>query len=211
MPPPRPGGPEGETIELGGVVVRPGWLDRAAQERVLRDILAVLDEAPPVHPFTPWGRPMSVGMSAAGEWGWVSDRRGYRYERRHPVTGRPWPAIPPSVLAVWEALCPGARAPECCLVNLYRGRARMGMHRDADEADPGQPVLSISLGDEALFRVGGPVRGGPTRSVWLRSGDVAVMAGAGRLAFHGIDRVREGSSDLVPGGGRINLTLRVVT
>jgi alkylated DNA repair protein (DNA oxidative demethylase) len=113
-------------------------------------------------------------------------------------------------LAVWERFAPGARAPECCLVNLYR-EARMGLHQDRDEADLSQPVVSISLGDEALFRVGGTERGGPTRSVWLRSGDVAVLAGPARLAFHGVDRVRAGSSSLVPGGGRINLTLRVVT
>ena len=149
-------------------------------------------------------------MSAAGAFGWVSDARGYRYAAERP-TGGAWPPIPDSVLAVWDALLPGARAPESCLVNLYRGAARMGLHQDRDEADLTQPVLSISLGDEALFRVGGTERGGPTASAWLRSGDVAVLAGAARLAFHGIDRVREGSSRLVPGGGRINLTLRVVT
>ena len=196
-------------VDLRGVEVRPGFLDRAAQELMLRDVLAIMEAAPPFHPVTRWGKAMSVAMTSAGRFGWFSDGRGYRYVDRHP-SGVPWPPIPPSVLAVWEALAPGARAPECCLVNLYRG-ARMGLHQDRDEADLSQQVVSVSLGDEALFRVGGAERGGPTESHWLRSGDVGVIGGPARLAFHGIDRVREGSSGLIPGGGRINLTLRVVT
>lgn len=197
-------------LVVRGVGVWPGFLDRPAQEAMLADVLGVMDAAPPFHPVTRWGKAMSVAMTSAGRFGWFSDRRGYRYEARHP-SGVPWPPIPDSVLAVWEAVAPGARAPECCLVNRYRTGARMGLHQDRDEADLSQPVVSISLGDEALFRVGSVERGGPTESVWLRSGDVAVIGGAARLVHHGIDRVREGSSDLVPGGGRINLTLRVVT
>ena len=87
----------------------------------------------------------------------------------------------------------------------------MGLHQDRDEGDFTQPVLSISLGDEALFRIGNTTRGGKTESIWLKSGDVAVMAGTSRLVYHGIDRIRLGSSGVWPGGGRINLTLRVVT
>ena len=198
-------------VDLRGVTVRPGFLSRAAQEAMVADVLAVMAAAPPVHPVTRRGMAMSVAMTSCGALGWVSDRRGYRYEPRHPVTGAPWPPIPASVLAVWEAVAPGARAPESCLVNLYRGGARMGLHQDRDEADLAQPVVSVSLGDEALFRVGGTERGGPTASLWLRSGDVCVIGGPARLAFHGVDRVREGSSGLIPGGGRINLTLRVAT
>ena len=148
-------------------------------------------------------------MTSAGRYGWYSDRGGYRYERRHP-SGADWPPIPERVLAIWRTLIGTDRMPDCCLVNVYRDGARMGLHQDRDEADFAWPVLSVSLGDEALFRVGGPERGGPTESVWLRSGDVAVLGGAARLAFHGIDRVRAGSSTLLRGGGRINLTLRVV-
>jgi alkylated DNA repair protein (DNA oxidative demethylase) len=185
-------------------------LPQSAQEAMLADVLGVMDAAPPFHPVTRWGKAMSVAMTSAGRFGWFSDRRGYRYEERHP-SGAPWPPIPDSVLAVWRAVAPGAREPECCLVNLYRGPARMGLHQDRDEADLTQPVVSISLGDEALFRVGGTERGGPTESLWLRSGDVCVIGGPARLALHGVDRVREGSSALIPGGGRINLTLRVVT
>ncbi|MBP1805199.1 alpha-ketoglutarate-dependent dioxygenase AlkB family protein [Rubellimicrobium aerolatum] len=197
-------------IDVRGVEIRAGVLSRPEQEAMLRDVLAVQAAAPPFHPVTRWGKAMSVAMTSAGRFGWVSDRRGYRYEPRHP-SGVPWPPIPDSVLAVWRAVAPGMREPECCLVNLYRAGARMGLHQDRDEADLSQPVVSISLGDEALFRVGNLERGGTTESVWLRSGDVAVIGGAARLIHHGIDRVRDGSSDLIPSGGRINLTLRVVT
>ncbi len=200
----------GVPLDLRGVAVWPGFLDRPAQGAMLADVLRVMEAAPPFHLVTRWGKPMSVAMTSAGRFGWYSDRRGYRYVDRHP-SGVPWAPIPPSVLAVWEAVAPGARAPECCLVNLYRGPARMGLHQDRDEADLSQPVISISLGDDALFRVGGLERGGPTGSLWLRSGDVLAIGGPARLVHHGVDRLREGSSDLVPGGGRINLTLRVVT
>lgn len=200
----------GAPLSLRGVSVWPGLLARPAQEAMLADVLRVMEAAPPFHPVTRWGKAMTVAMTSAGRFGWYSDRRGYRYEAWHP-SGVPWPPIPALVLAVWEAVAPGARAPECCLVNLYLGAARMGLHQDRDEADLSQPVVSISLGDEALFRVGSVERGRSTESVWLRSGDVCVIGGAARLVHHGIDRVREGSSDLIPGGGRINLTLRVVT
>jgi alkylated DNA repair protein (DNA oxidative demethylase) len=154
---------------------------------------------------------MSVAMSNAGRFGWYTDKDGgYRYIERHPQTGRPWPAIPDEVLAVWEAVAQYPHAPECCLINLYRGGAKMGLHQDRDEEDFAAPVVSISLGDEALFRLGGTTRKGATRAMKLCSGDVVVLGGAGRLAFHGIDRVLAGSSRLIPGGGRINLTLRRV-
>nr|WP_275403029.1 alpha-ketoglutarate-dependent dioxygenase AlkB [Roseibacterium persicicum] len=196
-------------MDVGGVAVWAGWLSPAAQAQMVADVRAVAAAAPFFTPETPRGQKMSVRMTAAGDYGWVSDRRGYRYERRHP-SGVAWPPIPGSVLAVWRALSGVDRAPQCCLVNWYGEGAKMGLHQDRDEADLAMPVVSISLGDDALFRVGGTVRGGPTRSVWLRSGDVAVLGGAARLAYHGIDRVRPGSSTLLPRGGRINLTLRVV-
>lgn len=198
-----------ESVDVGGVTVWPGWLDAGAQAAMVDDIRAVAAAAPFFTPETPRGRKMSVRMTAAGRYGWVSDRKGYRYEPRHP-SGVDWPPIPASVLAVWRAVSGVDRDPQCCLVNWYGEGAKMGLHQDRDEADLDMPVVSISLGDEALFRVGGVERGGPTRSIWLRSGDVAVMGGAARLAHHGIDRLRFGSSTLLPRGGRINLTLRVV-
>ncbi len=153
---------------------------------------------------------MSVRMSAAGTYGWISDRTGYRYEPVHP-SGQAWPAIPEVLLDMWRSLVPQARLPECCLINWYDETAKMGMHQDRDEADMTQPVVSVSLGDEALFRMGNQTRGGKTESIWLRSGDVVVMTGSARTAYHGIDRIRPNSSALLPNGGRINLTLRVVT
>ena len=196
-------------LEIRGFRIYPSYLDRPAQEALLDDLRECLKAAPLFQPVTPRGRPMSVRMSAAGEFGWVTDRKGYRYERRHPAGGA-WPAIPDGLLRLWREVAPEARAPECCLINWYGEGARMGLHQDKDEADFSQPVVSVSLGDEALFRMGNEARGGRTESVWLKSGDVVVMGGAARLLHHGIDRVRHGSSTLLPQGGRINLTLRVV-
>jgi len=121
-----------------------------------------------------------------------------------------WPKIPESVRTIWHDLCPKSPDPECCLVNLYTKAAKMGLHQDKDEKSFKHPVLSISLGDDALFRMGGVSKSDPTESMWLSSGDVLVMDGASRLAYHGIDRIRFGSSQLIKSGGRINLTLRVV-
>lgn len=198
-------------LDLNGAQVWPGFLERSAQSAMLEDIRDVLRAAPLLRPVTPRGQQMSVRMSAAGRFGWVTDRRGYRYEEAHPGTGQPWPAIPASVLKVWQTLSGCTRAPECCLINFYDADARMGMHQDKDEVDFDAPVLSISLGDDALFRIGNLTRGGKTRSVWLHSGDVLVMGGDARLRFHGVDRIKPGTSPLMPKGGRVNLTLRVVT
>src|SRR3546814_4495893 len=155
----------------------------------------------------------SVRMTNAGSHGWFSDREGYRYLPRHPATGQPWPPIPDALLALWRAVAGYAGDPQCCLVNHYTPEARMGLHRDADEETFAAPVVSLSLGDCAVFRIGGAERRGPTSSLKLRSGDVMVLAGPARLAYHGIDRVLGGSSRLLEregweGGGRINVTLR---
>jgi alkylated DNA repair protein (DNA oxidative demethylase) len=195
--------------EMRGFLLYPGLIGREAQLAMVTAIRQVVALAPLYHPVTPGGRQMSVRMTAAGRLGWVTDRSGYRYEGRHP-SGAAWPAIPEAVMAVWRAVSGVAREPDCCLVNFYGEGARMGLHQDKDEGDFSYPVVSISLGDEALFRMGGVDRAEGTQSVWLRSGDVMVMGGAARLAHHGVDRVRHGSSTLLPQGGRINLTLRVV-
>ena len=197
------------TQTIRGVDVYEGFLDREAQEQVVDDIRGVAEIAPLFSPMTPYGKPMRVKMTSAGKYGWYSDRKGYRYERQHP-DGQDWPAIPESVLAIWRALVSTERMPDCCLVNYYGEQARMGMHQDRDEADFGWPVLSVSLGDEGMFRIGNATRGGKTQSVWLRSGDVVVMGGEARLLYHGLDKIRFGTSTLLPKGGRINLTLRVV-
>ena len=196
-------------LETGGFRIHKARLDRPAQVRMVEDLRGVLRAAPLFAPMTPWGRPMSVRMTSAGRYGWVSDRGGYRYAERHP-SGMAWPPIPDPVLDVWRELVSSDRMPDCCLVNWYGARARMGLHRDNDEADFTWPVLSISLGDAAVFRMGGPARADPTTSTTLESGDVVVMGGLARRAYHGIDRIRFGSSTLLAEGGRINLTLRVV-
>lgn len=197
-------------LRLRGFAIWKGWLDGAAQAEIIAALRPVLKAAPLFSPDTPRGGKMSVRMSAAGRFGWVSDRRGYRYEPRHP-SGVAWPPIPDPVLAVWDALAGSDRPPECCLINYYGADAKMGLHQDRDEADFSYPVLSISLGDDALFRIGNTTRGGATESIWLGSGDVVVMGGPARLTYHGVDRIRFGSSRLLPRGGRINLTLRVVS
>ena len=196
-----------------GLRLAPGRLDRAAQEALLADVEAVIAAAPLFLPRMPrTGAPMSVRMTNCGPLGWVSDRDGgYRYQPHHPETGAPWPAMPATLRALWDEFARYPAPPEACLVNLYRDGARMGLHVDADEAARDAPVVSISLGDTALFRVGGVRRADPTASLRLGSGDVVVLAGAARHSFHGIDRVLAGTSRLIPGGGRINLTLRRVT
>jgi len=173
------------------------------------ELRTVARAAPPFSPETPYGKPMSVRMTSAGRCGWYSDKAGYRYASRHP-DGSAWPPIPPSVMRSWHTLIGEERGPDCCLINFYGEGARMGMHQDRDEVDFSWPVLSISLGDDGLFRIGNTRRGGKTESLWLHSGDAVVMGGEARLTYHGIDRIRFGSSRLLPDGGRINATLRVV-
>jgi alkylated DNA repair protein (DNA oxidative demethylase) len=195
-----------------GVDYFPGFLDRAAQEALRDDVLAILKRAPPFRPRMPrTGKPFSVMMSNCGSLGWVSDENGYRYQPTHPETGCPWPAMPPTLLAAFAAIAPDAPPPEACLINVYDAAARMGLHQDRDEEELTAPVVSLSLGDTALFRVGGLQRNAPTRSFRLASGDAMSLAREGRLAFHGLDRLIAGSSTLLSQGGRINLTLRRVT
>ena len=191
-----------------GFRYHPDALTRAQQDALAGDVMAAAQDAPFFQPITPLGKPMSVRMTGFGPLSWITDAKGYRYEPRHPTTGRPWPAMPPVLLDLWRRFCPGAPEPDACLANLYRDGAKMGLHQDRDEHDFTVPVLSLSLGDTAVFRLGGTSRGGPTTSLKLKSGDVCILAGPARLAFHGVDRVLEGSSTVVPGGGRLNLTLR---
>lgn len=190
----------------------PGFLDRARQEQLVEAIRLVVAEAPLFVPEMPrTGKPMSVRMTNCGALGWVTDRdRGYRYQAQHPVTGRPWPPMPDLLLEIWQAVSASDKTPEACLVNFYSEEARMGLHQDRDERDLETAVVSISLGDSCLFRVGGKERGGQTMSFRLESGDVVVLGGEGRLAFHGVDRIYPNTSTLLKNGGRVNLTLRRV-
>jgi DNA oxidative demethylase len=191
----------------------PGKLKDAEQGRLLGALRAVMAEAPLFTPTMPRsGKPMSVRMTNCGPLGWVTDKeQGYRYQATHPVTGKPWPAMPQALLDLWADIARYPAPPEACLVNYYLGDAKMGLHQDKDEEDFAAPVVSVSLGDSAVFRVGGLTRKDPTHAFELKSGDVVVLGGDDRLAYHGIDRILPGTSDLLPEGGRLNLTLRRVT
>jgi alkylated DNA repair protein (DNA oxidative demethylase) len=199
-------------MAVGGLRLHPGYLDRSAQDALLLALRDVVRRAPVYTPRMPkTGKPMSVRMTNCGPLGWVTDERGYRYQPTHPETGEPWPPIPDILLKAWAELGGYAHQPESCLVNYYGPTAKMGLHQDRDEQDFAAPVVSLSLGDTGLFRIGGTKRGDPTRSLRLASGDGLVLAGDARLAFHGIDRIMPGTSTLLPDGGRINFTLRRVT
>lgn len=192
---------------MDGFSLFPAALDRQAQARLVESVLSAIRQAPLYRPITPGGKPFSVEMTNLGPLGWVSDRSGYRYQPFHPVTRQPWPEMPQVLLDVWTRYGGSQTPPDACLVNLYREPAKMGLHQDRDEADFAFPVVSISLGDTAIFRIG-PPGAGKTTTVRLTSGDICTLSGPARLARHGIDRILPGSSTLIPGGGRLNLTLR---
>lgn len=196
-----------------GFIYLPGHFDRLAQVALVTAIRRVIDLAPFYVPAMPRsGKPLSVAMTNCGRLGWVTDKTGgYRYQDHHPVTKRPWPEIPAALMDLWTDLAGYPAPPEACLVNAYGAGARMGSHRDADEADFSAPVVSVSLGDDAVFHIGGSNRSDPKSRIVLRSGDVVVLGGRSRLAYHGVDRIKPGTSTLLAEGGRLNLTLRRVT
>ncbi|HEY2135648.1 MAG TPA: alpha-ketoglutarate-dependent dioxygenase AlkB [Xanthobacteraceae bacterium] len=191
--------------------IRPGYLDRSTQEALVAALADIIAKAPLFTPRMPKsGQPFSVRMTNCGPLGWVSDETGYRYQPDHPATGVPWPPMPDIVRAAWEDLAGYPHPPEACLINVYGPAARMGLHQDRDENDFAAPVVSLSLGQTCVFRVGGAARRDPTRSFRLASGDALVLGGEARLAFHGVDRIIRDTSTLLPDGSRINLTLRRV-
>lgn len=196
-----------------GLRYLPDYFDRQQQLELLEAVRSVVAEAPLFTPTMPrTGKEMSVRMTNCGDLGWLTDREGgYRYQATHPLTGKQWPAIPQMLIDLWQAVSGFGKPPQACLVNFYTDKAKMGLHQDRDEAEFGAPVISVSLGDTCLFRVGGTNRNDPTRSIKLRSGDVFVLGGENRLAFHGVDRIYPNTSTLLKNGGRINLTLRRVT
>jgi alkylated DNA repair protein (DNA oxidative demethylase) len=196
-----------------GLLYAPGYLTREEQQALVGDLREAVKAAPLFTPRMPrTGKEFSVRMTNCGALGWVSDREnGYRYQANHPDTGAPWPAIPTLAMRAWDDLSPYKHPPEACLVNFYDASARMGLHQDRDEDDFDAPVVSLSLGDTCLFRIGGTERKAPTKSFKLQSGDAMMLSGAARLAFHGVDRIMGGTSTLLPQGGRLNLTLRRVS
>jgi alkylated DNA repair protein (DNA oxidative demethylase) len=195
-----------------GIVHWPDYLSPDDQAALVAELQAVIRQAPFFQPRMPrTGKPFSVRMTNCGPLGWVSDERGYRYQPLHPDTGEPWPLMPAPLLAAWDDLAGYPHPPEACLINFYESGARMGLHQDRDEQEFDAPVLSLSLGDAALFRIGGTTRSAKTISLKLASGDALLFGGEARLAYHGVDRILSGSSTLLPERGRINLTLRRVT
>ncbi|MEQ8326010.1 MAG: alpha-ketoglutarate-dependent dioxygenase AlkB [Parvibaculum sp.] len=207
------------SLETGfeGIVLHPGFLDEAAQYALVAELEAAFAASPPYRPHMPkTGQPWSIRQTNFGPLGWVSRPDGYGYAEVNEATGRSWPAIPAALLRLWEQVSDCEAPPECCLVNFYDApKSRMGLHRDEDEEALDAPVVSLSLGDTCVFRVGGFARRDKSKSFRLASGDVLVIGGASRLRYHGVDRVIRGSSQLLQsaglGGGRINLTLRRVT
>ncbi|MDO8290742.1 MAG: alpha-ketoglutarate-dependent dioxygenase AlkB [Parvibaculum sp.] len=210
---------ERRSIDVGfdGIRFYSGALDVAEQGALLAALMPALETAPLYRPLMPrTQKPWSIRQTNLGSLGWLSGKENYLYGARHPLTDALWPAIPPALLTLWSDLSGFDAPPECCLVNFYQGaKARMGLHRDYDEDALDAPVLSVSLGDTCVFRIGGFARSDPTKSFRLASGDVLVLGGPSRLRFHGVDRIIPASSQLLDtyslGGGRINLTLRRVT
>jgi DNA oxidative demethylase len=196
-----------------GVRHLPGYLDAEQQAALVEEIRDIVAGAPLFVPKMPkTGKEMSVRMTNCGNLGWVTDKeRGYRYQATHPATGEPWPDMPETLKQVWKDQARYPHEPEACLINFYSSDAKMGLHQDRDESEFSAPVLSVSLGDACLFRVGGVKRNDPTVSFRLESGDVMLLEGPGRLAFHGVDRIYPDSSRLLKNGGRVNLTMRRVT
>lgn len=198
-----------EDLAPGAVLLRGFALARVPA--LIAGVEAVAAASPFRHMVTRGGFAMSVAMTNCGTAGWISDRRGYRYESRDPQTGAPWPIMPElfhrlASDAAREAGFPGF-TPDACLINRYRPGAKMALHQDQDEADFAKPIVSVSLGLPAIFRFGGPQRSDPARKIPLLSGDVVVWGGPSRLYFHGIDALKPGDHPLT-GSYRLNLTFR---
>jgi DNA oxidative demethylase len=201
--------PAGAGVPLGdGITLLRGYARSVELHPLILDVAA---RAPFRHLVTPGGQTMSVAMTNCGPVGWVSDRSGYRYSSRDPLTGRDWPAMP----AAFAALARGAArdcgfpefVPDACLVNRYSAGARLTAHRDADEQNFAQPIVSVSLGLPASFAFYGLARGGKGRSVALQDGDVLVWGGASRLVYHAVRPIKPGVHPLT-GEYRYNLTFR---
>ncbi|ADM09310.1 alkylated DNA repair protein [Parvularcula bermudensis HTCC2503] len=203
--------PVREVVDLGeGACHLPGYLPAKAASDLQQHLIHLCQDRWIV-PVTPGGQTMSARQMNLGPLGWVTDRRGYRYEPRHPVDGAAWPEMPPALIRIWNDLLPEAPSPEAGLVNLYGPTAKMGLHRDADEAAKDVPILSVSFGAPGRFRLGGATRKGSTRSIVLGHGDVLILAGPSRHFYHGIDRILLPSPLFAEDPHRLSLTLRRVT
>jgi DNA oxidative demethylase len=204
---------DGERMDVDlapGAMLLAGFA-RTFEKALAEDLPRVVEAAPFRHMLTPGGRRMSVAMTSCGQLGWVSDTRGYRYDRIDPATGSSWPAMPASFarLAAEAAQRAGFEgfAPDSCLVNRYDPGAKLSLHQDRDEHDFSAPIVSVSLGLAAVFLFGGMHRGDPTQRVPLAHGDVVVWGGPARLRYHGVLPLQDGEHEAT-GRCRINLTFR---
>lgn len=190
----------------------PTYFTPTQQISLIESVKEAVKTAPFYRPRMPRsGAPLSVVMSNFGPLGWVTDKeKGYRYEMTHPKIGQAWPPLPTLLQTLWKDVSDYPAPSEACLINWYKKGASMGAHIDNDEKNTHAPVVSVSLGDPAMFRIGGQSRGGKTAGLKLFSGDVVVMGGTARHCYHSVTRIYDGQSALVPRGGRINLTLRRV-
>ena len=198
-----------EPLAEGAALLR--GFAREAEATLFADVCAVIEAAPLRHLTTPGGLRMSVAMTNCGALGWVSDRRGYRYDAVDPERMRPWPTLPDSFRALAARAAAEAGftgfAPDACLINRYLPGTKLSLHQDRDECDLGAPIVSVSLGLPAVFLFGGLQRAAKTQRVSLRHGDVVVWGGASRLRFHGVMPLAAGDHALL-GAQRINLTFR---
>lgn len=195
-----------------GVIFRPRAFAMQEQAALLEDVRAVTTAAPLARLQTKGGGLTSAAMTNCGVAGWWSEAKGYRYVTAHPVTGRPWPEFPPRFLAAVRKIARDSLwpdfAPDACLINFYEPGAKMGLHQDKDEKDFAQPIITVCLGDDADFLIGGFARGDKTKALIVRSGDALIMGGASRMLFHGIRKIYPGTSPLPGVGGRFSLTFR---
>lgn len=185
------------------------YLDPNLQHKVIGLVMNIIKEAPLITPVMQNGTKFNISITNCGDWGWISDKDGYRYVDRHPVTKNKWPELPKLIkdLAYHSALEAGFPKfePDSCLINHYKATGKLGLHKDKDELDFGQPIVSISLGDSAIFQY---KVDNNLIDQKLNSGDILVIGNEHRLVEHGIKKIIDRTSSLVPGGGRINLTLR---
>jgi DNA oxidative demethylase len=200
---------EAEVLAPGALLLRGFARDEAAA--LVAAVAEIAAAAPFRQMITPGGYRMSVAMTNCGAAGWVTDRRGYRYAPRDPLTGQPWPAMPEILHDLAERAADAAGfaafAPDGCLINRYEPGARLSLHQDKDERNAAAPIVSVSLGLPAIFLWGGLSRNERPRRVVMESGDVAVWGGPARFTYHGIAPLADGEHPLT-GRARINLTLR---
>jgi DNA oxidative demethylase len=200
---------EPEALADGAFVLR--RFASADEVSLLECVRKVAAAAPFRNMVTPSGFSMSVAMTNCGHVGWVTDRRGYRYDPLDPLTGQRWPPMPQPLraVAVRAAQTSGYAQfdPDACLINRYEPGTRLSLHQDRDERNWDAPVVSISLGLPATFLFGGDRRSERPRRVRLASGDAVVWGGRTRLAFHGVAPLEDGDHPLT-GRCRFNFTVR---